>query len=498
MGTFPTLNPQIKRMTKRIRIILISVFISIICIIILQAYWIHNSYSVNRNQILKELNLAFEESVKQEINERSQSVTKTVYQNHLTSIGSSHQDEKTIQHLDSIFNEIQQDTSLHANLNLHLEAPQDSSELAESDLLPNRVEFYFKDVIYSMLQQELDDDFMVNTSRIDTIFTQNISQRNLSLTHYIEVVNKRKDSLIFTSAQFTTDTLNSILSRPIIASITGKQFVRVRIPNVQQVILRKMIGSIFASLLLILLVLACFLYMLNTIFKQKELSEVKNDFINNMTHELKTPIATVSAAVEAMQNFGVLENKEKTENYLKISGQELMRLSGLVEKVLRMASEERKPLPLNIEKLDFRLLCDTIIQNQRMTTKNKHLTIEFESSITNCTLKADRFHLSNLIQNLIDNSIKYSGDKVDVKIEYQKKDPHCIICVSDNGMGIPKHCQAHIFDQFYRVPTGNQHNSKGFGLGLHYVKTIVQKHGGTISVQSTINKGTKFTIQLPV
>lgn len=484
-------------MTKRIRLILISVFISIICIILLQAYWINNSYSVNRDQLLKELNFALEESVKLEINERYQNLSKTFYQNNLSSISSLSRDSKTTQKLDSIFNKIQQDTSLHTDITLNLETPHNSNDPTKSDSIPDRIEIRVKELVYSILQQELDDGFTVNTVKIDSFFTQNLSERNLSLKHYIEVVNKRKDSLIFSSAQFDSDTLNSILSRSISASITGKQFVRVRIPNVQQIILKQMIWAISASLLLILIVLACFMYMLITIFKQKELSQIKNDFINNMTHELKTPIATVAAAVEAMLNFGVLNDKDKTVTYLKISRKELLRLSGLVEKVLTIAKEEREPLQMNIEDLDFKKLCDTIIQNRRITTKDKQLTIRFQSFSNDCQVKADRFHLSNVIQNLIENSIKYSGNNVDIKIECEKKNHFFLISISDNGMGIPNKCQTRIFDQFYRVPTGNQHNIKGFGLGLHYVKSIVQKHGGTISVISTLHKGSKFTINLP-
>jgi two-component system phosphate regulon sensor histidine kinase PhoR len=484
-------------MNKRIWIILISVFVSVIGIILLQAYWINNSYTVNRTQLLKELNLALEESVKQEMNERYQRLMNITYTDNITPIASMTGDTRSEQRLDSIINPLGQKKSTKADITIKLGNTRNFYKRNRFDSIPDKVEFRVKDVMSSILHKELDREYKVDIVGIDSIFTQNLAERNLYLTHYIEVIKKKNNTLISTTAQFGSDTLNSLLTPSVTASIIGRHHVRVRIPNAQQVILKQMIWAISASLLLILIVLACFWYMLSTIFKQKQLSQIKNDFINNMTHELKTPIATVSAAVEAMQNFGVLDDKHKTFKYLDISGSELKRLSGLVEKVLNMAREEREPVQMNFEDLDFKELCDNIIHSQEIKAKNEQVTIQFQSFSDDSEVKADRFHLSNVMQNLIENSIKYSGDAVHIKLECKKEDLKFIISIADNGMGIPNKYQTKIFDQFYRVPTGNRHDVKGFGLGLHYVKSIVQKHGGTIGVSSTLNKGTKFTINLP-
>ena len=260
-------------------------------------------------------------------------------------------------------------------------------------------------------------------------------------------------------------------------------------------ILGKMTWTLLSSAVLLLFTVLCFLYMLRTILKQKKLSEVRNDFINNMTHELKTPIATVSAAVEAMQNFNALNDTRKTENYLRISRQELQRLSDLVEKVLHIAAEEKEELELFREETDINELVGSIIANHRLKANKK---VDFTYTIlANPVVNVDKTHLSNAINNLVDNAIKYSGEPVEITIQVARQQDRLKIMVKDNGIGIPGNYQESIFEKFFRVPTGNIHNVKGFGLGLSYVKKIVEKHGGTIRVKSEPEKGSEFHLEIP-
>ena len=179
-----------------------------------------------------------------------------------------------------------------------------------------------------------------------------------------------------------------------------------------------------------------------------------------------------------------------------ISANELERLSGLVEKVLNMAREERKPAIMNKETVNLYELCDSIVNAHKIKKHSKQVNFELSSSGT-CQLMADRFHLVNLIQNLIENSIKYSKEEVDISLTCKENVDSVELKIKDNGIGISKKYQSRIFDQFYRVPTGDIHNVKGFGLGLHYVKSIVEKHQGTIQVQSLLKKGTTFIIKFP-
>lgn len=223
---------------------------------------------------------------------------------------------------------------------------------------------------------------------------------------------------------------------------------------------------------------------------------VKNDFISNMTHELKTPIATVSAAIEALKHFHGMEDKTKSLSYLDISQQELKRLNDLVEKVLNISVEESEALVLNKEDFNLIEVINEIITRQKIKG-GKEIHIDFHHEIPNAVIHADKLHLSNAINNLIDNAIKYSGKKVTIIINLQRKNDSFLLSIKDDGTGIPRHYQQLIFDKFFRVPTGDLHNVKGFGLGLSYVKQVIEKHNGTIDVDSEPGKGTTFFIEIP-
>lgn len=260
-------------------------------------------------------------------------------------------------------------------------------------------------------------------------------------------------------------------------------------------ILSRMTGSLTATAVLLLLTVCSFLYMLRTILRQKRLSEVRNDFINNMTHELKTPIATVSAAVEALERFNALADPQKTANYLRISRQELQRLGDLVEKVLHIAAEEKEDLVLQTETTDLNDIISEIISNHRLKSGKK--TDFTYTMLSDPLIQADPSHLTNAINNLVDNAIKYSGEHAEISILLARRPGWVRISVKDNGIGIPYNYQNSIFEKFFRVPSGNLHNVKGFGLGLSYVKKIAEKHGGTIKVKSEPEKGSEFQLEIP-
>jgi signal transduction histidine kinase len=260
-------------------------------------------------------------------------------------------------------------------------------------------------------------------------------------------------------------------------------------------IMKKMSWLLAGSVLLLVLTTSCFLYMLSTILRQKKLSEVKNDFINNMTHELKTPLATVSAAVEGMLSFGALQDPQKTQLYLNISRNELQRLSDLVEKVLNIAVEEKKEFVLMPEPLKLAALIREIVEQYQVKAAKP---VDFVVNIPEETMiHADRLHIGNTLNNLIDNAIKYSYEKVTIHISSQWKNNAWCLSVKDSGIGIPKSYQRAIFERFFRVPTGDLHQVKGFGLGLSYVKQVVEKHGGHVEVHSEPSQGSEFVLWFP-
>jgi signal transduction histidine kinase len=246
---------------------------------------------------------------------------------------------------------------------------------------------------------------------------------------------------------------------------------------------------------MIALLIVSYIYLLKIILRQKTIDEIKSDFINNMTHELKTPIAITYAAVDSLQNFGMADDPKKRDEYLTISREQLMYLNSLVEQILTMSVEERKNLKLSTENISLTEEFENQ-KNKFYLNNTKPVFIDIDVNPEYLIIVADRLHFGNIISNLIENAIKYSDKSVHIKLSAYRKDNKTIISVTDNGIGIPGNALDKIFDKFYRVSTGNIHNVKGYGLGLFYVKTIVEKHCWEISVESEEGKGTCFKITI--
>ena len=262
-------------------------------------------------------------------------------------------------------------------------------------------------------------------------------------------------------------------------------------------IFNKIIPEILFSLFLFTITTLAFFFIYKNLRDQQRLTEVKNDLIANITHELKTPIATVGVAIEALLNFGALDNPKRTKEYLEISQQELNRLSILVDKVLNTSLFEKGDIPLKSESINLKLLVQGVLNSMKLQFQNKDAIINFVSKGDDFTIKGDKIHLTSVIYNLIDNALKYSPLSPKLNINLEGKAEQIIFQVKDNGLGIAKEFQDKIFDKFFRVPTGNAHNIKGHGLGLNYVKKVIEKHGGQIAVHSEHGQGTEFIISLP-
>lgn len=264
---------------------------------------------------------------------------------------------------------------------------------------------------------------------------------------------------------------------------------------------RYLLGSMWMMLsvsgVLMLAIIFSFYFTVSTIFKQKKLSEIKNDFISNMTHEFKTPISTISLACEVLNDKTVEKSEERTSKYLKMINDENKRLSLLVENILQTAILDKGEFKLKIQSLDIHALIEQTISSIRLQVENKQGEISTDLKAITFVINADRVHITNVIVNLIDNALKYSESKPFIKITTRSNEAGLLISVTDNGIGISKENQKRIFDTMYRVPTGNIHNVKGFGIGLSYVKAVVEKHGGTIEVESELSKGSAFTVFLP-
>lgn len=274
-------------------------------------------------------------------------------------------------------------------------------------------------------------------------------------------------------------------------------YLYLKFPDLSKEVFSQMKNMLILSMLFSLIMIAVFYFTIKTILNQKKIGDMKNDFINNMTHELKTPIATISLAIDAISNPAVKNDDERFHKYTAILKEENQKLNTHVERVLQMASLDKGELQLNKTQIDINRLIREIIQSHKLQINKQQAQVLFNDE-GECFIYADEFHLQAVLNNLLDNALKYSKENARIDIQTQKTDNQLIVSIKDNGIGIDKVLQTKIFDKFFRVQGGNLHDIKGFGLGLSYVKSIIEKHNGTIEVQSELGVGAEFRIILPI
>ena len=257
---------------------------------------------------------------------------------------------------------------------------------------------------------------------------------------------------------------------------------------------------IITSILFTIIIITAFYLTVQTMLRQKKLGEIKNDFINNMTHEFKTPIATISLAVDALKNEKVLQDRGKMSYFSGIIKEENQRMNRQVETILKASQLDKQEVDLNMQPLHVHQVIRDVVENFALQLEEKKGHAELALDATNDLVLADEVHFSNLVNNLIDNAVKYSKDNtsLQLKIITQSNEKNLCIKVEDNGIGMNKETVKRVFERFYRAHTGNLHNVKGFGLGLSYVKTVVQAMGGNIKADSVLGKGSVFVIEMPL
>lgn len=274
-------------------------------------------------------------------------------------------------------------------------------------------------------------------------------------------------------------------------------YLAVYFPDSQAYAIRSLWMMLAFSALFTLIMVATFGTTIHIIFRQKKLSDMKNDFINNMTHEFKTPIATISLATDAISNPKVYAQPEKVQYYTGIIRQENKRMNAQVENVLQIARLEKEDYEMNLARTDLHALVRKAVESVYLQVAERQGTITSDLNATAPDIELDEVHFYNVICNLLDNANKYSPDRPAIRIQTYDTAGGILLAVEDKGMGMTRDTQLRVFDKFYRVPTGNLHNVKGFGLGLSYVKAIVKAHNGTIKLQSELGKGSRFEVFIP-
>ncbi|MER3498976.1 MAG: sensor histidine kinase [Chitinophagaceae bacterium] len=305
-----------------------------------------------------------------------------------------------------------------------------------------------------------------------------------------------------------SDTVNNYSSKFLLSPPSGSEgenlseseLLIVVVPDYKAIVYESLMWPIISAIIFTLIIIAAFYLTVTTMLKQKKLSEIKNDFINNMTHEFKTPLATISLAVDALKNDKVINDAQKLTYFRNIIKEENLRMNRQVETILKAALLDKQEVQILMRPMHAHQVIKEVADNFALQLEEKHGKAILNLNAENDYIEADEVHFSNLINNLMDNAIKYGKEDRPpvIIITTSSTQRSFIITMEDNGIGMAKETVKRIFEKFYRAHTGNIHNVKGFGLGLSYVKTMVEAHGGEIKVDSVLGKGSTFTIELPL
>ncbi len=338
----------------------------------------------------------------------------------------------------------------------------------------------------------------ISIQRIDSMYTALLQKEGIDVEHrIIRTAPVKRDSTGGTLTLRMDVPRGKFSTKGVPVGFLSPSFYRAEFNDPTLHILKKISMQLVLSALLIALTTISFVFIYRSLLAQRRLTAIKNEFIGNITHELKTPIATVSVAIEAMKNFNALQSPERTKEYLGIAGQELNRLSLLVDKVLRLSMFEKQEVELKNEWFNVKDLVQEVMDSMQLQFQKFGAVVKLNTEGNDFSIMADRMHITSVVYNLLDNALKYSKDQPIVEVQITEKRNEMLLLFKDNGIGIPASYREKIFDKFFRVPQGDKHNVKGYGLGLSYVAHIINQHHGTIVMESEDGKGTTFIIKLP-
>ncbi len=492
---------------RKLQIIIGAMTLTVIGLIAVQIYWITNAFNIEEQKFRRNVSDALTiVTNKLEKEEAADVVVQKIKSK--ANVWVTNKSNGVF-----VFNDDEDDSALNQEFNVNVEFKLEDSDSSgpiqlvsvKSDSVNHKItkiKIEKKNLVEQVVDEllEKDDNTIVNLkeneSKIDSLIKNELSARgiNSNFNFYIKVEDD--DSVIelgdkdFDTGEFIFKTE---LEKDKVFGDPGELLVV--FPENKRVVLKSMWGMLLLSGIFILLIIFIFYKTIKMLLRQKKINEIKNDFINNITHEFKTPIAAINLAGDAIKENLSQENRIK---YADIIKKESKKLSSLVDGILNTALMDKGKLNYQKEICSVHGIIKTSVNNFTEQIEKMNGSIILELNAENDQVLGDEFHLANTFNNLIDNAIKYSTSKPVVRINTNSNDENITISIADNGIGISNKDLKHIFDTFYRVNTGNVHNTKGYGIGLSYVKNVVEHFNGTIDVESRLNKGTKFIIKLPL
>jgi two-component system, OmpR family, phosphate regulon sensor histidine kinase PhoR len=396
-------------------------------------------------------------------------------------------------------------TRILIDRNINLDGP-DPGRIQEDMRIISKKARKIKDVIQKMAREmetkPLPIEKRVDRENLVNSLSKAFTDRNINLSYEYAVLSTKegKSHVPFRSDAFTIDKKNDIHRVSLFPNdiFQKPDILLLYFPEQRSLILRSLSWLMLASIFFTLIIILSSIMGIVTMLRQKKISDIKTDFINNMTHEFKTPIATISIAIDSINNPKVIDEPERIRAFTRIIKQENNRMNARVEQVLQMALLDSRDFRLEMKPVDVNLLIEKVAANLRLQVENREGRLEVRAGALNAMVEADEPHLANVFMNLLDNANKYSAGRPEIMVTTANRGSSVIVTVEDKGIGMDAETRRKIFEKFYRVTSGNIHNVKGFGLGLSYARAIVLAHRGEINVSSEPDQGSRFEIVLPL
>jgi two-component system, OmpR family, phosphate regulon sensor histidine kinase PhoR len=481
-GTFVMMKQSKENFTFSVRfksIIVPLILSSVILLLVLQIFWLRGAYNNESISLRKESQLLFRDLIFEMNDSLLQKSINSLPERTNSAVIKMSDSVKIVRRFGNSMKIHGHDTTANVQVFVYTESSKDSIKDLLKPLV-NKIRGRDRPQTFSI---QLNNDSL-KVEEIDKKFKIALAKAKIDLPFLI-VSSKREFSF---PPQLPVD------DQIVFSSGNG---YKANLINMNWFILKRITPQVLFSIFLTTLTCLSFWFLYRNIQAQQRLAELKNDFISNMTHELKTPMTTVGVAIEALKNFNGIENRELTQEYLTIAQNELGRLSLLTDKILKTAIFESKGVDFQPESVDLEKIVEQVIGSMKLVLEKNKAVVSLEKTGSDFQFQGSQVHLTNVVYNLLDNALKYGRENPVIKIKLKESGNSIALSIQDNGIGISSEHQKKIFEKFFRVPTGDVHNNKGYGLGLSYVYSVVKAHKGAIEVESEVGKGSIFIISLP-